>query len=161
MHLFVVNCSILDVWTDWRSWRFFLNNFQRKHSLLKIKRLSSKINVTNIKNRAFFILFFCYQRTNLDPVSIKYLADIGPSAGDLRLSGCIIRKGRFIFMKERRIIRQKSGCLNQLNERIFQVNILVQGRIKDSWKGVFICIKDVGFALWSYLIYLKCSMKIK
>ena len=32
--------------------------------------------------------------------------------GDLRLSGSIIRKSRFIFTKERRIIRQKSGCLN-------------------------------------------------
>ena len=28
-----------------------------------------------------------------------------------------------------------SGCLNHSKERIFQVNILVQGRIKDSWKG--------------------------
>ena len=36
--------------------------------------------------------------------------------------------GRFTFeqiyfMKERRTIRQKSGCLNHLNEQIFQVNI--------------------------------------
>ena len=55
--------------------------------------------------------------------------------GDLRLSGSIIRKSRFIFTKERRNIRQKSGCLNHSNERIFQVNILMQGRIKASWKG--------------------------
>ena len=56
-------------------------------------------------------------------------------SGDLRLSGSIIRKSRFIFTKERRNIRQKSGCLNHSNERIFQVNILMQGRIKASWKG--------------------------
>ena len=55
---------------------------------------------------------------------------------NLRLSGSIIRKSRFIFTKERRIIRQKSGCLSHSNERIFQVNIQMQGRIKDSWKGV-------------------------
>ena len=60
----------------------------------------------------------------------------------------MIRKSRFIFTKELRTIRQKSGCLNHSNERIFQVKILKQGRIKDSWKGGFICIKDVGFALW-------------
>ena len=57
----------------------------------------------------------------------------GP-VGDLRLSGSIIRKSRFIFMKERRTIRQKSGCLNHSNERIFQVYLQMQGRIKDSWK---------------------------
>ena len=50
-------------------------------------------------------------------------------------SGSIIRKSRFIFTKERRTIRQKSGCLNHSYERIFQVNILMQGRIKDYWKG--------------------------
>ena len=32
--------------------------------------------------------------------------------GDLRLSGSIIRKSRFIFTKERRTIKQKSGCLS-------------------------------------------------
>ena len=68
--------------------------------------------------------------------------------GDLRLSGSIIRKSRFLFTKERRTLRQKSGCLNHSNERIVQVNILIQGWIKDAWKGGFICIKDVGFALW-------------
>ena len=52
---------------------------------------------------------------------------------DLRLSGSVIRKGRFIFMKVRRNIRQKSGCLNHLHEQIFQVNILMQGWINDSW----------------------------
>ena len=55
--------------------------------------------------------------------------------GDLRLSGSIIRKSRFIFTKERRTIRQKSGCLNHSNEQIFQVSILMPGLIKDSWKG--------------------------
>ena len=35
----------------------------------------------------------------------------------------IRHKSRLIFTKERKIIRQKSGCLNHLNERIFQVNI--------------------------------------
>ena len=54
--------------------------------------------------------------------------------GDLRLSRSIIRKSRFIFMKERRTIRQKSGCLNHSNERIFQLYLQMQGRIKDSWK---------------------------
>ena len=44
----------------------------------------------------------------------------------------IIRKSRFIFTKEWRTIRQKSGCLNHSNERIFHVIILMQGRIKDS-----------------------------
>ena len=29
----------------------------------------------------------------------------------------------------------KSGCLNHLNERNFQVNIQMQGWIIDSWKG--------------------------
>ena len=67
--------------------------------------------------------------------------------GDLGLSGSIIRKSRFIFTKEQRIIRQKSGCLNHSNEQIFQVNIQMQGRFKDSWKGVS-CIKNVAFALW-------------
>ena len=47
--------------------------------------------------------------------------------GDLRLSGFIIQKSRFISMKEWRTIRQKSGCLNHLNERIFQVNIQIAG----------------------------------
>ena len=61
---------------------------------------------------------------------------------DLRLSGSIIRKNKLIFTKERKIIRQKSGCLNHSNERIFQVNIQMQGRIEDSWKGVsYIYIK--------------------
>ena len=56
-------------------------------------------------------------------------------AGDLRLSGPVIRKSRFIFTKEQRIIRQKSGCLNHLNELIFQVNFQMQGWINDSCDG--------------------------
>ena len=55
--------------------------------------------------------------------------------GDLRLCGSVIRKSRFIFTKEWKTIRQKSGCLNHLNERIFQVNIHMQGWINDSWNG--------------------------
>ena len=47
--------------------------------------------------------------------------------GDLRLSGSIIRKSRFIFTKERESIRQKCGCLNYSNERIFQVYLQIQG----------------------------------
>ena len=35
-------------------------------------------------------------------------------AGDLRLSGSVIRKSKFIVTKERKNIRQKSGCLNHL-----------------------------------------------
>ena len=49
--------------------------------------------------------------------------------GDLRLSGSIIRKSRFIFTKERRTIRLKSGCLHNSNELIYQVNIQMQGQI--------------------------------
>ena len=44
-------------------------------------------------------------------------------------------KADLFFMKEQRNIRQKSGCLNHSNEQIFQVIILMQGPIKDSWKG--------------------------
>ena len=67
--------------------------------------------------------------------------------GDLRLNGSILRKSRFIFKNERRTIWQKSGCLNHSIERIFQVNILMQGRVKDSWKeGSFSCwFLFVGF----------------
>ena len=52
--------------------------------------------------------------------------------GDLLLSGSIMRKRRFIFTKERRTIRQKSGRLNHSNEQIFQVNTQMQGEIMDS-----------------------------
>ena len=62
------------------------------------------------------------------------MSNITMTIGDLRLSGSIIRKSRFIFTKERRTIGQKSGCLNHSNERIFQVYLQMQGRIKDSWK---------------------------
>ena len=74
-------------------------------------------------------------------------------AGDLRLSGSIIRKSRFIFTKERRMIRQKSGCLNYSNERIFQVNIQMQGWIKDAWKRGVHMYRGVGvrFATLSHL----------
>ena len=48
-----------------------------------------------------------------------------------------------IFTKEGRTIRQKSGCLNHSNERIFHVNA-DQGFLE---RG-FICIRVVGFALW-------------
>ena len=53
--------------------------------------------------------------------------------GDLRLSRSIIGKSRFIFTKERITIRQKSGCLNNSNERVFQVYIQMQGQVKGSW----------------------------
>ena len=59
-------------------------------------------------------------------------ANIG---GDLCFSVSMLRKSRFLFTKEWRTIRQKSGCLNHSNEQIFQVNIQMLGRIKDSWKG--------------------------
>ena len=52
--------------------------------------------------------------------------------GDLRLSGSVIRKNRFIFTKEQRTIRQNSRSLNYLNERIFQVNIHLRGWIDAS-----------------------------
>ena len=53
--------------------------------------------------------------------------------GDLCLRGSIIRKSGIIFTKEWRKLKQKSGCLNHSNERIFQVNIQMQEQIKDSW----------------------------
>ena len=81
--------------------------------------------------------------------------------GDLRLSGSIIRKSRLFFTKERRTIRQKSGYLNHSIERIFQVIILMQGRIKDSLKGGFICIKMLVSLCGFYFIYHKYSMKMK
>ena len=39
------------------------------------------------------------------------------------------------FYERAKKIRQKSRCLNHSNERIFQVNIQMQGQIKFSWKG--------------------------
>ena len=70
-----------------------------------------------------------------------------PWMGDLHLTRSVIRKSRFIFTKERRTIRQKSGCLNHLNERIFQVNIQMRGWINDSWNGVLsIKVWGVHFA---------------
>ena len=78
--------------------------------------------------------------------------------GDLRLSGSIIGKSRFIFTKEGRTIRQKSGCLNHSNERILQVNIPMQGRIKDSWKGGSYVYKMLVSVCGFYLIYFKYSM---
>ena len=82
------------------------------------------------------------------------------SMEDLRLSGSIIRKSRFIFTKERRIIRQKSGCLSHSNERIFQVNIQIQWRIKDPGKGFYMHIR-CWFRFVDFIIYLKYSMKMK
>ena len=38
-----------------------------------------------------------------------------------------MRKSRFMFREERRTMRQKSGCLNHSNERIFQVYLQIQG----------------------------------
>ena len=89
--------------------------------------------------------------------------------GDLRLSGSIIRKSRFIFTKERRAIRQKSGCFNHSNERVFQdagadqgfLDLYIQmsefsrmqGQIRDSW--TYICIKVCGSFYRFYLIYLR------
>ena len=81
-------------------------------------------------------------------------------AEDLRLSGSMIRKSRFIFTKERRIIRQKSGCLSHSNERIFQVHIQMQWRIKDPGNGFHMHIR-CWFRFVDFIIYLKCSMKMK
>ena len=51
------------------------------------------------------------------------------------------------------MIRQKSGCLNYSNERIFQVNIQMQGWIKDAWKRGVHMYRGVGvrFATLSHL----------
>ena len=59
----------------------------------------------------------------------------------------MIRKSRFIFTKERRTIRQMSGCLGCSNEQIFQVYLQMLGRIKDSWKWVHM-YKGVGVRLF-------------
>ena len=67
--------------------------------------------------------------------------------GELRLSVSIIPKSRFTFTKERRIIKQKSGCLDNSNKRIFQVNIQMQGQVKGFLVRGFICIKVWGFAM--------------
>ena len=74
--------------------------------------------------------------------------------GDLRLSGSIIRKSRFIFTKERRTIRQKSRLLNHLNEQIFQVNIQMQGWINDSWKGGVQKYKGVGVRFTDFILFI-------
>ena len=44
-------------------------------------------------------------------------------------------KEQINFYERAAFIRRKSGCLNHSNERLFQVNIQMQGQIKDSWKG--------------------------
>ena len=77
-----------------------------------------------------------------------------------RLSGSLIRKSRFIFTKERRTIRQKSSCLKHLNERMFTGKHPDAGADQGFLERGFICIKDVGFALW-ILSHLKYSMKMK
>ena len=43
---------------------------------------------------------------------MKITAHFSSYPGDLRLSGSIIRKSRFMLTKERITIRQKSGCSN-------------------------------------------------
>ena len=53
-------------------------------------------------------------------------------------------------MKERRIIRQKSSCSNHSNERKHPDAGADQGFLE---RG-FICIEDVGFALWILLFIL-------
>ena len=69
-----------------------------------------------------------------------------------------MRKSRFMFREERRTMRQKSGCLNHSNERIFQVYLQIQGggggglRISRNgvhmYKGVGVCFADfVSFIL--------------
>ena len=75
----------------------------------QILQKSPSIQIVNGKTEKFAIhrmLGFChiFDTCKYDQVATKL--------GDLRLNGCIIRKSRFIFTKERRTIRQKSGCLN-------------------------------------------------
>ena len=65
--------------------------------------------------------------------------------GDLRLSGSIIRKSRFIFTKERRTIKLKSGCLS-FKLANFPGIPPDTGRIADSSNGVHM-YKGVGFVL--------------
>ena len=67
-------------------------------------------------------------------LNVDVFTPLNDDGGDLHLSGSIIRKSRFIFTKEHRTIRQKSVCLNHSNERIFQIYLQMQGRIKGSLK---------------------------
>ena len=110
-------------------------------------------------NTVFALTLNMYMNKNKCNGTSSSLAAKQP--GDLRLSGSIIRKSRFIFTKEWRTIRLKIGCLNNSNERIFQVNILMQMRIKDSWKGGSYVYKMLVSLCGFYLIYLKYSMKMK
>ena len=68
------------------------------------------------------------------------------SCGGLRLSGSIIRKSRSYFYESGEKIRQKSGCLNHSNERIFQLT-----QIQDDPGKGFICIKVWGFAFADFI----------
>ena len=81
--------------------------------------------------------------------------------GDLRLSGSIIRKSRFIFTKERITIRQKSGCLNHIKRVNYPGKHPDAGADQGFLERGFICILDVGFSLWIFLIYHKYSLKMK
>ena len=56
-------------------------------------------------------------------------------------------KKQIYFTKEQRTTRQKIGCLNHLNEQIFQVNIQMQAWINYSWNWGFISINVWGLAL--------------
>ena len=49
-------------------------------------------------------------------------------------------------MKERRILRQKSGCLNHSNEQNFQVNIQMQtpGKGVHMYRGVLVSCADLS-----------------
>ena len=55
-------------------------------------------------------------------------------------------KEQKLFLRERRKIRQKSGCLNHSNERIFQLT-----QIQDDPGKGFICIKVWGFAFADFI----------
>ena len=89
---------------------------------------------------------------------MNYSSDIF-DLGDLRLSGSIIRKSRFIFTKERRMIRQKNGCLNHSNERNFPGKHPDAGADQGFLERGFICIKDVGLS-HLYLIQISHENEI-
>ena len=88
-----------------------------------------------IRGRIFDILLYVDDYYNKEVVrTTSHLPDV--IWGDLRTFERIHNTEEQIYFYERaENHKAMSGCLNHSNEGIFQVNILMQGRIKDSWKG--------------------------
>ena len=84
---------------------------------------------------ALDVKIFMQQTTSADDIFRCILCSRLRVSGRYKKFPYLMR--RFMFerihnTKERKTTRQKSGCLNTSNERIFQVNIQMQGQIKDS-----------------------------